>query len=130
MNGTTSGKRRGSRRWREVSRDRSLLTPRDAAGNIIPRDDEVGFDFVCRNGHGLLGSFRMSTMDDSDRRVVMLTLEDGTLPEEAGRPDGQAKGVLQCDRCPTNQQYTEARIEEALNAIWAPHSRRVVPRPI
>lgn len=125
MKGTTSGKRRGSRRWRDVSRDRTLITPRDAAGNIIPRDDEVGIDFMCARGHGLLGQFRMSTMDDSDRAVTMLKRLDGTLPEDAGAPDGQAKALLMCDRCPTDRQYTAARIEEALNLIWAPHSRRV-----
>jgi hypothetical protein len=128
-NDPLSGKRHGSRRWREASRDRSLIARRDENG-IIPRDDEVGIDFVCRNGHGLLGQFRMSTMDDSDRTAITIKLPDGSLPTDADAPEGKGKALLMCDRCPTDRQYTAARIEEALNAIWAPHSRRVVTREV
>ncbi len=130
MSDPLKGKRRGSRRWREASRDRSLFARRDADG-IIPNDDAVGIDYVCRRpGHGLLGQFRMSTMDDSDRTVGMLELKDGTLPEDADAPEGQAKALLLCDRCPKDEQYTLAHVEEDLNAIWAPHLRRVVTRKV
>jgi hypothetical protein len=129
MNDPLSGKRPGSRRWREASRDRSLIARRDENG-IIPRDDEVGIDFVCARGHGLLGQFRMSTMDDSDRTASVIPLPNGSLPTDADALEGKGKALLMCDRCQTDRQYTEARITEWLNDIWAPHSRRVVTRKV
>ncbi|MEA9997841.1 MULTISPECIES: hypothetical protein [unclassified Cryobacterium] len=131
MNDPLSGKRPGSRRYsvsaQKARRDGHVwVGERDAKGTPILEDDAVGIDFICRNGHGILGQFRMSTMPGSARTVFTYALPDGTTPSDQGRPQGKQKALLMCNKCPTDRQITEAKIEEALNELWKPNSRRVV----
>lgn len=122
-----TSKRPGSRRYKKATRFGIALpgwheeTP--------PGREEVGIDFVCeRKGHKseVVGKFRMYTYDGAERRVGFDRPSDGGSPEESGRPQGQAKALLICPRCGHEKQITEARLKEALDALWEPHGRRVV----
>lgn len=127
---STLGKRPGSRRFKAAAKG-CVGFPEWHEGTP-PGREEVGIDFVCaRKGHKatVLGQFRMETHDGSDRRVLVVARPDGTLPEEAGRPEGQAKALLICD-CGHELRISQRRIEEDLNALWAPHAMRVVTKEI
>jgi hypothetical protein len=119
-------KKPGSRRYMEASGDRTNLRPRLPDGTLTPLEDLVGIDFICLGCDAVLGQFRMTTVPNSPRAVSMLELPGGMLPEEAGRPDGQSKGLLVCGRCGRDTQCSMQRITAALDALWKPNLRRVV----
>jgi hypothetical protein len=83
---------------------------------------EVGIDFVCRRKHPaeILAQFRMSTADGSEHAITVEVLQGGRLPEESGRPDGEAKALMVCPKCHHNKQVSEAALRAFLDAIWEP----------
>ena len=127
-----SGSRRANQVWQRALQRRrtNFYGTLDADGMPIANDDAVGIEYACVQCGTLLGHFGMSTMPGAERTVFTHELPDGSKPEEAGRPEGKAKALLECDRCGRNKEISAAHMEQILNSIWEPNSRRVERRNV
>lgn len=119
-------RRPGSRRSREAA----LITPAHWHNGVPPGEEFVAVLYVCGRDHAEVevGYFQMSTATGVGRDVTTRPMEDGSLPfqEHAG-------GVivrLICTTCGVDVQIKPQAVEAELNAMWAPHARRVEVRRI
>ena len=89
----------------------------------------VGINFVCAKHGNTMGRVRMETYDGADRQVLILPLPDGTLPEDGGH---HGKLLLLCAApgCRRDVQIQGDAVKAALDALWAPHRRRVVTKRV
>jgi hypothetical protein len=116
----------GSRKYREAMNDRRIFKVRNPDGSPIGFGiEEVGVDYICRNGGGVLGQFRMLTGPNSDRTVQLIALPNGERPDQADRHGDEAKALMFCDRCGTEIRISFATMTARLNKLWAPNARRV-----
>ena len=124
---TREGRPRVSRRNKAPNVNPHLEWP----DGIPPGQKYVAIRFVCnRKGHGKIpcAVFGMDTWEGSERRVwaEQMPHSPALTPWEKDRPDGQGKAFMFCPKCGHQRQVSEARLAEALLALWEPGARRVV----
>lgn len=118
-------RRPGSRRSRALAREAGV------GGYEPPQPwlEFIGVDFVCRRHPGqVLGRFRRDTFDGADPRMRMEVLPPGILPEHDNV--GHAQVRLVCALCRTDVVLAGAKVEAALDALYAPHRRRVLTQRV